>query len=335
MRKFLIMILCLMVGCSTGHQFSQGRAFKLSAVSWDDLKGWKEDNLLEALPALRKSCQKPVQMFERFCQGLAGISTETALRAHIEKTLEPYQVKSYGQTTGKITGYYEAELTGSRVQRSSTQLPIYGAPEGYVQGKSYPTRSAIFRKSLDAPIIAWADNEIDLFIMHVQGSGRLVTPEGEVIHLGFAGSNGRKFTGLGALMLSMGIAQESARSMPDIRAWSLANPEKAHELMMKNDRFIFFKEVKGETPIGSAGVALTPERSLAVDKDYIPMHTPMWLETTTPDGWPLKQLMVAQDTGAAIKGGIRADFFWGYGDNAFVSAGHMNQAGRYYLLLPR
>ena len=335
MRKFLIILLSLMVGCSTSHQFSQGRAFRLSAVSWNELKGWKDDNLLEALPALKRSCRKPVQMFERFCTGLSDISTEKALRAHIENTLEPYEVKSYGKTSGKITGYYEAELTGTRSKRSSAQYPIYGVPEGYVQGKTYPTRSSIFEKSLNAPIIAWADNEIDLFIMHVQGSGRLITPDGEVIHLGFAGSNGRKFSGLGAIMMSMGIDQENARSMPNIREWALANPRKAHELMMKNDRFIFFKEIHGETPIGSAGIPLTPERSLAVDTDYIPMHTPMWLETTTPDGWPLKQLMVAQDTGAAIKGGIRADFFWGYGENAFVTAGHMNQSGRYYLLLPR
>ena len=136
-------------------------------------------------------------------------------------------------------------------------------------------------------------------------------------------------------MIDRGISVENARSMPNIRQWCLAHPEKAHDLMMDNDRFIFFKEIYGETPVGSAGIALTPERSLAVDTEYIPMHTPMWLETVDPSGVPLRRLMVAQDTGAAIKGGIRADYFWGYGEKAFMTAGHMNQSGRYYLLLPR
>ena len=324
-----------MIGCSTGHQLSQGRSFKLTPVEWSQLTGWKEDHLQEALPALQKSCKKPVPMFERFCSGLASVSSEAELRAYIEKTLVPYSVQSYGKNTGKITGYYEAQLTGSRSRRSASQFPIYGLPSGYKNGKTYPTRESIYKKSLDAPIIAWADSEIDLFILHVQGSGRLLTPEGDVIHLGFAGSNGRKFKGLGAIMVENGIATETVRSMPNIRQWCQAYPKKAHDLMMENDRFIFFKEIHGETPVGSAGIPLTPRRSLAVDTEYIPMHTPMWLETTTPNGSPLRQLMVAQDTGAAIKGGIRADFFWGFGEKAFMLAGHMNQSGRYYLLLPR
>ena len=324
-----------LIGCVGSHQLSHGRAFKLSPVSWSQLVGWQQDNLMAALPALKKSCWKPQKGYERFCSGLGHISSESALRTHLEKYLMPYRVESYGKATGTITGYYEAEITGSRFQKNPNQFPIYGLPVAYKNDKTYPTRASIDKASLDAPIIAWADNEIDLFIMHVQGSGRIVTQDDEVIHVGFAGSNNRKFKGLGAIMADAGVVKDVVRSMPNIREWCLANPDKAHELMMKNDRFIFFKEINGETPIGSAGIALTPERSLAVDTEYIPMHTPMWLETTTPEGFPLDQLMVAQDTGAAIKGGIRADFFWGYGEDAFITAGHMNQKGRYYLLLPR
>ena len=155
------------------------------------------------------------------------------------------------------------------------------------------------------------------------------------MQLGYAGNNGRDFKGIGAILRDEGIDPAIANSMPRIREWCLNNPSRARELMQKNDRYIFFKELAGEGPIGSSGVALTPARSLAVDNKYIPMHTLMWLETTNPNGGAIRQLMLAQDTGSAITGPVRADFFWGYGAAAFQTAGHMNQKGGYYLLLPR
>ena len=336
LRKIAIICAgCLLCSCSS-HQLSQGRAFQLKEATFSDLNGWKQDTLISALPAMKKSCAQNPSGYEKFCDGLASIHSETDLRSLIEGTLKPYRVISNGSGTGKITGYYEAELTGTRHHENGVQLPIYGVPDGYESGKKYATRKDIESNGLkNAPIIAWADNPIDLFVMHVQGSGRLLTPEGEVLQLGYAGNNGRSFKGLGSIMKDAGIDSSIANSMPKIREWCLEHPNEARSLMQKNERYIFFKELNGEGPIGSAGVALTPARSLAVDTKYIPMHTPMWLETTTPDGAPIRQMMVAQDTGSAIQGGIRADFFWGYGAAAFQTAGHMNQAGSYYLLLPR
>ena len=326
----LLSMLAFLTACSSS------RNFHLSRASFSDLKGWKQDNIVAALPALKKSCAVNPKGYEKFCDGVASVHSEADLRSLIEGTLKPYRVTSRGSSTGKITGYYEAELTGTRHHENGAQMPIYAAPIGYAQGKTYPTRKSIEQEGLDnAKIIAWADNPVDLFIMHVQGSGRMVTPEGEVLQLGYGGNNGRSFKGLGAILKEAGVDPGIANSMPKIREWCLNHPDEAAKLMQKNDRYIFFKELVGEGPIGSGGVALTPARSLAVDMDYIPMHTPMWLETTNPNGGAINQLMVAQDTGSAIKGGVRADFFWGYGAAAFQTAGHMNQPGSYYLLLPK
>ncbi len=336
MRKILLCgLFGLLAACSSVHPLSQGRQFRLTEVAFSDLKGWRQDNLMEALPALQKSCATAPKDYEDFCEDLEDVETEKDLRKAIEKNLTPYRVTNRGETSGKITGYYEAELTGTRHHENGAQYPIYAAPAGYEKGAKYATRSEIENEGFDAPILAWADNPVDLFIMHVQGSGRMITPEGEVIQLGYAGNNGRTFKGLGAILMDEEIDKKIAGSMPRIREWCLQNPERAAKLMQQNDRYIFFKEIMGEGPIGSGGVALTAKRSLAVDAGFIPMHTPIWLETTTPNGNPVRQLMMAQDTGSAIKGPIRADFFWGYGKEAFQTAGHMHQAGSYYLLLPR
>jgi membrane-bound lytic murein transglycosylase A len=245
-------------------------------------------------------------------------------------------VTSYGDKTGKITGYYEAELKGSRHKIKASQVPIYGNPYGYKYGDTVKTRKKIEAdKDFDAPIIAWADDPVDLFILHIQGSGRLITPGGEEIKLGYSGNNGQPFKGIGAIMADEGIPGEYRKSMGAIRKYLKAHPVKARELMAQNPRYIFFKEKPGQSPYGAAGVVLTPYRSIAVDPDFIPMHTPVWLSTSDPDGVPLTRLVMAQDKGTAIKGGIRADFFFGHGETAFDKAGRMHKSGGYYLLLPK
>ena len=335
-KLIVISLLVFLTACSSSHYLSKGRSFRLTPSSFSSLKGWKQDSIIAALPAIKRSCATNPKGYEKFCWGVSSVHSEADLRTLIEGTLQPYKVTSKGSDTGTITGYYEAELTGTRHHENGAQMAIYGPPPGYQQGKTYATRKSIENNGLDgAKVVAWADNPVDLFIMHVQGSGRLVTPEGEILQLGYAGNNGRNFKGLGAILKEAGVDPSIANSMPRIREWCLNHPNEAQKLMQKNDRYIFFKELAGEGPIGSAGVALTPARSLAVDSNYIPMHTPMWLETTNPNGGVIQQLMMAQDTGSAIKGGIRADFFWGYGAAAFQTAGHMNQRGSYYLLLPK
>lgn len=325
----------LLFGCG-GHHLSHGRAFKLKEVSYRDLPGWRQDNLTEALPALIQSCQKPTQEWGDFCKGLVKLQGKSSekIAKYIQSHLVPYRVVSYGSDTGFFTGYYEAELTGTRERVSEMQVPIYGLPDDYEKDKKICSRAEIEQnQNFNAPIIAWADNPVDKFILQVQGSGRMMTPDGE-IKLGYAGNNGHQFVGIGTIMREAELLEPGKGSMPEMRKWLCANPEKARELMAKNPRYIFFKEVQGDSPYGSSGVVLTPKRSIAVDSSYIPMHTPVWLNTTDPDNVPLQRLVVAQDIGSAIKGGIRADFFWGHGAEAFDKAGRMKSSGQYYLLLP-
>ena len=333
--SFSIAITSLLAACSS-HPLSQGRAFKLSETSFSDLPGWEDEDFTEALPALQRACIKPTDSWRSFCDGLSSYRYASApkIRRYIERHLTPYQVTAYGEETGKITGYYEAELTGTRNKVHANQVPVYGLPYDYVRDKKIETREEIESDAdFEAPVIAWADDPVDLFILHIQGSGRMETPDGE-IRLGYAGNNGRTFKGIGSILAEEGLLSETGRSMPEIRRWLKSHPDQARDLMAQNPRYIFFREVQGETPVGTAGVPLTPHHSVAVDKNYIPMQTPMWLVTQDPDDLPIRHLVVAQDTGNAIKGGIRADYFWGHGEEAFTQAGRMNQQGSYYLLLP-
>lgn len=324
----------MLCGCPSSHNLSQGRAFKLKEVSFNSLPGWNYDNFEEAMPALLRSCQKPNAQWVNFCVGLQRYrgSDSYQIKRYIESQLTPYLVMSYGETVGTITGYYEAELTGTRYRVSQSQVPVYGLPVGYQNGKTYPTRADIEEDGINAPIIAWADDPVELFILQIQGSGRMITPDGE-IKLGYAGNNNRTFKGLGTIFASHGI--RNLHSMQNMKKWLQAHPEEGREIMAENPRYIFFKENEGDSPYGAAGVVLTPERSVAVDKSYIPLHTLMYLNTMDPDGEYIQKLVVAQDIGKAIKGGIRADYFWGHGEEAFSKAGRMKNKGSYYLLLPK
>lgn len=330
----LIVSTMLATGCTSTHSLSQGRAFKLKQVSFDMLPGWENDDFKEGMPALLNSCKKPTPIFKNFCSKIDKYkySSSEEIKEYIEDKLTPYLVISYGDTVGTITGYYEAELTGSRYQTNDNQMPIYGLPDGYKNGKKYPKREDIEEDGIDAPIIAWADDPVELFILHVQGSGRLITPDGE-IKLGYAGNNARQFKGLGELLRKNGAP--ALYSMPAMKKWLQENPDEAKEIMAQNPRYIFFKESFGDSPYGAAGVVLTPKRSVAVDKNFIPMHTPLWLNTKDHNGSFIQRLVVAQDIGSAIKGGIRADYFWGHGNEAFEKAGRMKSQGTYYLLLPK
>ena len=335
-RALLLASAITLASCSSSF-LDKGRAFHTQPVSWSQVPGWKTDNFREVLPSILNSCSKAPQKMVRFCQGLNAHTGDdsVALRAYFEKSLQPYLVTSRGSSSGKITGYYEAELTGTRERMNGAQVPVYGLPYDYEPNKKTIPREKIELSGINAPIIAWADDPVELFIAQVQGSGRLTTPTGEVIHLGYVGNNGYTFTGIGQILMDEGVDIGVTRSMPAIRDWLQAHPKEAQKLMRKNKRYIYFREIQGETPYGTAGVVLTPKRSVAVDTTYIPMHTMMFLSTTTPDGTPIQKMVVAQDTGAAIKGGIRADYFWGHGEQAFENAGRMNQTGSYYVLLPK
>lgn len=291
---------------------------------------------------------------------------EIALRAFLESRLQPYAVRYAGKdgeqrSEGTFTGYYEAELTGAREPSADYPVPVHALPADLVTvdlaesnpdlGSSVPlvgrmdgdtvqpywTRAEIDDGALaDGPVLLWAADAVDVHVLHIQGSGRVLMPDGSVERIGYAGNNGHPFRGLGRIMLDRGVAEPGKTSMPAIRAWLKANPEAARDIMRENPRYIFFRRIAGgDGPIGALGVPLTPRRSIAVDPRYVPLTVPLWLDTVDPDNAPLRRLMVAQDVGSAIKGPVRGDFFWGFGEEALAEAGRMKSAGTWYLLLPR
>jgi len=185
--------------------------------------------------------------------------------------------------------------------------------------------------------IAWVDDPLDLFFLQVQGSGRIALEEGGVMRIGFAGHNGLPYRSIGRVLIERGDLSRDRASMPGIKGWAKANPHKLQELLNQNPRYVFFRELTGpdDAPPGALGVPLTPRRSIAIDTRYVPLGVPVHLATTWPNtDKPLQRLMLAQDIGGAIRGTVRADFFWGAGEAAAREAGRMQQALRMWVLLP-
>ena len=271
---------------------------------------------------------------------------------------------------GLFTGYYEVELDGARAPDATYAAPLYRRPADLVtvdlgdfradwQGdsiigrvvdgrlKPYFDRAAIDGGALagQRAELLWVRDPVDSFFLQIQGSGRVRLAEGGTIRVGYAASNGLKFRGIARDLIDMGVLPKDDASMQAVRDWLRANPAEAAALMQKNPRYIFFREIDGPDataagPVGAQGVTLTPLRSLAVDTSLLPLGAPLWLDTTWPPGTAragekLQRLMIAQDTGGAIKGAVRGDFLWGTGEAALAQAGGMKQKGRYYLLLPK
>lgn len=332
----------------------------LTPAGFDRLNGFETDDVLQALPALKKSCavlEKKEKAWRGFCEKMNATVFETAddLRAFIKREMRVFAVND-GQT-GLFTGYYEPEIAGSPVKTDEYAVPVYALPDDIVkinlaafnpkfkgevlfgkqtgrEIKPYLTRRDIETNGVPAEIIAWVKEPADLFILQIQGSGILIFPDGERIGIGYAGDNGRVFTGIGGVMAKRGLLKKGVSTMAEIRQWLIDNPKQARELMHENDRYIFFKRLDSVGAVGSLGVKLTAGRSLAVDPAFVPLGSFLWLETAAPDGSALNRLVTAQDTGSAIKGAIRGDFFWGTGEQALKQAGRMKSKGTYYLLLP-
>ena len=304
-------------------------------------------------------------------QGVCGaaMALNTADHAGAKRFFEaqftPYEVRDALRTdapeTGLFTGYYEPELNGTWVRGGQYQTPLLARPDDLVSvslgqfddelggntvwgrvldGKlrPYPDRKAIENGALGAkgqPLL-WVDSPVDAFFLHVQGSGQVRLADGTVRHVGFAGKNGRKYKSIGRVLIDSGEIPAARLTMDAIRAWIDARPTEGQKLIEQNPSYIFFRLLDGDGPLGAQGVALTPERSLAVDRRYMPLGAPLWLETHEPlnGAQPLNRLMVSQDTGGAIRGVVRGDFFFGAGARATKRAGNMKRPGRYFILLP-
>ena len=285
-----------------------------------------------------------------------------AARRFLEHWFVPYRAADRDKAEGLITGYYEPELAGARQPRDGIAVPLYRRPPelvradlgafspdlagrhlvGQIEGDAfvpYYDRAAIDDGALAGRglELLWVSDPTDAFFLQVQGSGRVVLEDGAVVRLGFAAHNGHPYVSIGRALVRRGAMAAEDVSLPAIRAWLAAHADEAAGILRLNPRYVFFRELSGPGPVGAAGVALTPGRSLAVDRAHIALGVPMWLDSHWP-GEParvLRRLVVAQDTGGAIKGPVRGDLFWGRGARAEALAGVMRSAGRYFLLLPR
>lgn len=338
-------------------------------IPWERLEGWHADRHAQAWPALLNSCTRLANQarWRAVCRAAdaAGDPADREARIFFETHFRPYPVYGdKGRREGLITGYYEPLLHGSLEPGGRYRYPLYGPPGDLVTldlGGAYPELagrqlrgrlvSGIVRPYPDraqlgaAPgILAgaellWVDDPIDAFFLHIQGSGRVRLPDGGTLAVGFADHNGRPYRSIGRRLIDTGELDREDVNLFSIRRWLRTNPERVESLLHHNPRYVFFRlrsdAAKG--PEGALNVPLTAGRSLAIDKEKLPLGAPVWLETTTPGqpGRPLNRLMMAQDTGGAIRGHNRADVFWGSGEEAERMAGLMKQKGRIFVLLPR
>lgn len=284
------------------------------------------------------------------------------IRQFFEAHFMPYQVRAGDNPEGLFTGYYEAHLRGSFERSGPYQTPLYQRPDDLVmvnlgqfreslkgqriagrvergQLRPYENRAEIVNGQWphNDKTLIWVDSPVDAFFFQIQGSGVVDLPDGRIARIGYAGQNGHPYYAIGRELIKRGALTKETVSMQSIRAWLETYPDQAAEIMNTNQSYVFFRLLDDEGPLGGEGVALTPERSLAVDRTQIPYGTPIWL-TTRPaldNEQRLQKMMIAQDTGGAIRGAVRGDVFWGYGKDAEHNAGHMQSKGSYWILLPK
>lgn len=321
-----------------------------TAVRWGELPGFEEDALHEAWNAWLKSCERPGPVFAPLCAEVRRLSLGDVgeQRAWLMARLQPYQVEALvGGTEGLLTAYYEPLLEASRKATAEFAVPLYRPPPGLAQRKPWFTRQEIdtlasVQALLKGREIAFLADPVDALILQIQGSGRLRITEDDgtqvLVRLAYAGSNEQPYKSVGRWLLDQGQVRDA--SWPAIKAWLARNPGRTHELLWSNPRTVFFREeplsrqdaVWG--PKGAQGVALTPGRSIAVDPGSIPYGTPVWLASSGAAA-NLQKLVLAQDTGSAITGGVRADYFAGWGASAADLAAHLKQPLRLWVLWPR
>ncbi len=283
-------------------------------------------------------------------------------RAFFEGLFTPWAVMDGDEKLGLFTGYYEPTLRGSSKNKGPYRTPLYRRPDHYVTvelgafGDEWKGRTLVGRldgkrvlpteqrTEIDAGALAgkglellWVDDPVDAFFLQIQGSGRVVLDDGGVVRVGYDGKNGHPYYAIGRKLIEDGEIPKEKMSMQAIRAWLARNPSRADAVMGLNKSYVFFRFNQAEGPIGAEGVPLSPGRSLAVDRRRLPLGAPVWLEANDPilPGEPLNRLLIAQDTGGAIKGAIRGDVFWGAGVDAEERAGRMKSKGRYFILLPK
>jgi len=340
----------------------------MQPVPFGAIPGWPGAALAPGLRAFVAGCARLAEAspLRRVCDAARSLppEDEAAARAFVEATLEAWSVAAAdGAAEGTITGYYEPVLAGSRQRSDRFRFPVYGVPadliavdlegvhpelkglrlRGRLEGNRvvpYRTRAEIEDGvGVQGAAIAWVEDPVELFFMQIQGSGQIALETGERLRLGYGDQNGHPYRSIGRLLVERREMTLDQASMQGIKAWAAANPLKLRAVLDANPSYVFFREMGGnggEGPIGTLGVPLTAGYSLAIDPRSIPLGAPLFLATTYPlSAQPLARLMAAQDTGGAIRGPVRADFYWGSGAEAGTQAGRMRQRGRLWILWPR
>lgn len=337
----------------TAFRYSE-KKMHVRELDFTNLNGWETDDHLKALQSFKKSCIKIINdgdfvassqiivsssFIKEVCAAIPEDPNNIQAKLFFEEWFSPYKIETLdGSNNGKFTGYYETELEGSLTAECGYLNPIYGKPYDLPEdGSQYYSRKEIEKGKIrnKAPVLFWAKKASDVILLHIQGSGVVKTPDGKYYRIGYAGNNGYSFTGIGSILMKHKIKPKNGYSMNAVKLWLDTHPIQTSKLILENDRYIFFRDIDGEGPVGAMGVPLTPERSIAVDPEYIPLGLPIFLNTNDADGQKIEKLTIAQDVGAAIKGAIRADIFFGKGEKAFSKAGRQHSTGQYFILLPK
>lgn len=360
---FVVLLALLVSGCASWFTPPPGIG---RAVAWSQLPGWEQDRHAAAWPALRRNCEKLSTRdaaWEEVCRAARTLEApdDTSARVFFEAHFRAYQMNPESGREGLITGYYEPLLNGSLTRTDQFRWPLYKRPDNlltidlsslYPELKGRPVRGRLEgnrvvpyfsraeigtdKNPLAGNELLWVDDPVELFILQVQGSGRVRLPDGDEVAVGYADQNGHPYRSLGGRLIQMGALKREEVTLTSVRDWLAAHPQETAALLDSNPSFIFFtqRDARLDGPLGSLGVPLTPERSVAVDPAFIRLGLPVWLDSTWPDGTTLRRLALAQDTGGAIKGAVRADLFLGRGNEAGRLAGEMKQPGQLYVLLP-
>lgn len=345
----------------------------LKAAKWEEVDGFNQDDLSQAWPAWMQSCSalNNKSAWQKACSAAVQINSQSAgkpsddiVSSYFKQYFSVYKATNLdGSDTGTITGYYEPLLNGSRTKSAKYLYPLYASPNDLitveldsifpelrykrVRGRlvgnklvPYYNRAEIETDAspLKGRELLYIDDIIDVFFLQIQGSGLVQLDTGEQVHVGYADQNGHTYNSIGKLLVERGELTLDKASMQGIKNWARNNLDKLRELLNNNPSYVFFRELPAGLPgpLGALGVPILGEHSVAVDPKFVPLGSPIFLSTTEPNSAkPLKRLMMAQDTGGAIKGGVRADFFWGAGNEAGAKAGAMKQTGKIWVLLPK
>ena len=348
----------------------EAAAQTLQKSSFTAIPGWDKDAVREAWPAFMNSCSTLIKRsdWRAACTAAGQVNgdDDDAVRSFFETNFIPYKVfNADGSDTGLITGYYEPLLRGARKRGGPYQTALYRTPDdlltidlssvypdlknmrlrGRLAGNKivpYYSRAELLQSgALNGKELVWVDDPVEAFFLQVQGSGRVYLSDSkETIRVAYADQNGHPYKSIGRYLVDKGEMQLSQASAQGIKGWIAANPARQNELFNANPSFVFFKEEKiidpSKGPKGAMGLPLTAQRSIAIDPQHLPLGAPVFLDTTQPNSdVALQRLVMAQDTGGAIRGAVRADYFWGSGNEAGEKAGAMKQRGTMWVLLPK